>query len=120
MRGTGENTDSKRSLCNRLESLFLCDCTAADIDIFHARTESTVRQEVAPFSLGPVRYRAIDVGGTWPERGKVWHTLYPYADYVVFTVALSGYCRLLSEDSSVVSGPTTCTVCCVLTFTRIK
>lgn len=103
------------SLCERSESLFALNCLPENIDIFHARTDKTILEDLS-FSLGSVHYQAIDSGGA----RRVGEELYLPADYILFTVALSGYCRWLPDDSTVASGSIAEAMKRILTCTRIK
>ena len=67
-------------------------------DIFHARTNSTIREETGEFLLGSHQYQVTDVGGNLDQRVTKWHDLCPIMDFVIFTVALSGYCRGLPQN----------------------
>lgn len=90
-------TERALSFSGRLRSLFIDDCTVADSDVFHARTQPTKGREFYPFSIGSVQYEVIDHGGDYVEQGQTWPTSCSTADYIIFTVALSGYCRRLHE-----------------------
>lgn len=97
------NIDHICSFSRRFESLFLDDSTVADLDIFHARTASTVERHKYVFPLGSLLYQVIDHGGTYQERTKTWAKSCSNADYILFTVSLPGYCHCTPDDSAIVN-----------------
>ena len=97
------NIDHICSFSRRFESLFIQDCTVAEIDVFHAYTGPTLQPYDDKFSIGPTQYKVTDHGATYQERTKTWTKSSLNADYILFTVSLPGYCHCTPEDSATVS-----------------
>ena len=81
----------------------MTDCTAADCDIFSARSEPTKGRQRYSFSLRSKQYDIIDHGGHHSEQEENWVPSYSTANFIIFTVALSGYCRYAVDDNRMVS-----------------
>ncbi|KAJ6437060.1 guanine nucleotide-binding protein alpha-2 subunit [Purpureocillium lavendulum] len=67
-----------------------------DLDILSARLKTTNITECC-FTLGPLTYRILDVGGQRSERKK-WIHCFENVQCVLFMVAMSGYDQCLVED----------------------
>ena len=91
------------SFSRRFDSLFVMDSTVADCDITHVRSAPNKGPERYSFSQKSTRYMIIDHGGTCSEESKTWDPSYSTDDFIVFTVALSGYCRYVPDNKSQVS-----------------
>jgi len=90
------------SFSSRCESLFVKSRTAAHIDLFHSRSETTARLCRSKYLLGSVRYSVTDVAGEPSERTQSWRTACSTADYVIYTAALSGHCRRRPDHNDLV------------------
>ena len=77
------------------------DFKPTDIDLFYIREESTKKPRIENCKIGTVKYQVIDVG-TLPSERYVISALSD-VHYVIFAVALSGYCRCLLNSNGVVS-----------------
>ena len=108
-----------RSLSNRLLSLLECDFKPTDIDLFHVRPESTEQPIIENCVIGTVEYELIKLGGSPSD---LYENSWFFLDvtYVIFAVALSGYCRCLLNSNGVVSKVYRKNLNLTLTNNRIK
>ncbi|KAL8788501.1 MAG: hypothetical protein Q9195_007278 [Heterodermia aff. obscurata] len=87
--------DNVLLLSYHFESLFITDCTVADSDIFLARSGPATAQESSSFDLGSTQIELIYGGRSYSEWETTWNVSLSTGDFLIFTVALSGYCRYM-------------------------
>ncbi|KAI9301400.1 heterotrimeric G-protein alpha subunit (G-alpha, GPA2) [Cunninghamella echinulata] len=80
----------------RLDVLWSPGYLPSDQDIIRSKKKTTGIDDIK-FSIGPLMYHLIDVGGQRSERKK-WLHYFENVTAILFVVALSGYDQCLIED----------------------